>query len=146
MQDKILTANGTKDWQRSDPTVNREYPYRNWLRTWGAFSTDVDMLMFKRGKDLEIYPYALTDLTMGDLLFEDVCDNYLKAITDRYFSRDGQGAMMGKLCEMLNIRGYLVLFTKEMTGFWVLSFANREWHKFTCEGWKQNLKKLEMIS
>jgi len=145
MQQKILTADGKKDWQRDDPTVNREFPYRNWLRTWGAFCVDVDSIMFTSDGN-DIRPYALVDITMGDLFFEDIKEGYLNAIIGRYFGRDSQGKIQKKICELLHIRGYLLLFTNDMLGFWVYSFTDEKWKKFTKDAWRLNLERIKSLT
>ncbi len=141
MQNKIINEFGQKAFQRVDDHEDREWQYKDWLRTIKAdgYFTDIDMFKWKLvdGKRKIV---AITDLTRTDS--EEVNQHYLNSIWERVFMRDSQGANLTSAGEILNVPVYLVLFPKSMERVWVYYFKEKEWKKHTAQEWADYLKTL----
>ena len=137
---KQILANGQKARQRNDKE-DRTIVYHDWLRTvdTGGYFCDADILKWRdiEGKPT---PVAVTELTRCDR--ERIGPGYLRAIEQRWFHRDRQGAIFTQLGKLLGCPVYIVLFQKEMKWIWVFSFQQKQWKEFTPQGWGEFLKSL----
>jgi len=140
VQQKILTANGQKAYQRTD-TEDRSLPYRNWLRTikGNGMFLDVDMVKWQKING-QYTPKAITDITRCDK--EKITQHYLDSITYRIFQRDAQGGVLRRLGALLQIPVYLVLFQKELLWLKVYDFQEDCWKDFTPQTWELHLASL----
>lgn len=115
--------NNQKAFQRGSDNEDRSLVYRKWLRTveTNGYYCDIDVVKLNNG-DLR----AITELTRCDS--ESIPnENYFKAITSRWYSRDGQAEIIDKIADKLSIPAYLVVFNRDMKWFKVWSFNRLEW-------------------
>lgn len=131
--DSRLSTESHKTRQRED-REDRLSTYRSWR--WNIpgknYVCDADQIEY-RITDGKIVPVALLELTRydGDL---DPTPNYLKAITNRFNLRDGQGNVARFLAGKLGCHAYIVLFRHNLNMFWLYDLTdNRGW-------WRMNLQ------
>lgn len=92
---------------------------------------DVDTIEWRR-RDGELVAVAVIELTRTDS--DNVSENYLKAILERFDVRDKQGEASRKVAKALGVDAYITLFNKELTKFWVYNLTQeRGWKSFTKE-------------
>jgi hypothetical protein len=108
MIDKQLTDSGAKAQQRTD-NEDRAKIYRDWHRTLRADLAmfDVDTIEWRQ-RNGELVAVAVIELTRTDS--DNVSENYLKAILDRFDVRDKQGEASRKVAKALGVDAHITLF------------------------------------
>ena len=140
---KKLSGKLTKVRQRKD-VEDRAHEYRKWRRGFGRrlYVSDIDHLECRVIHGTMV-PVAALELTRVDGNVK-VPQSYLDAIYQRFTKRDGQGAIITRLAELLNIKAWVVLFRWDLTEFWVYNLTDeRGWWKSLSpqkyKGWISSL-------
>ena len=109
---------GTKGYQRKD-REDRTLDYRTWHRSLPArcLFCDVDSIEW-RVVDGVPQPAAVVELSRIDGALP-LPESYLKAVVTRVLERDGQGTLIRRTAELLNVPAYLVLFAEDLTAFYI---------------------------
>ena len=137
---KTYNENGQKAYQRQD-REDRSLKYRMWLRTidTDGFFMDIDFIKWKFLDGAPV-PVAITEITRCDS--ENINDNYLRAIIDRWYVRDKQAEIIKTLATLLVVPAYLICYQKDMLWLEVFDLQTEKWTKFTPQEWATFLRKL----
>ena len=139
---KKHTRSGSKAYQRSD-TEWRIKPYSDWHRTLDRrlLMLDVDFIEW-RYRGGELVAVGVMEVTRVDK-DKEAHHGYLKAIVDRFDTRDLQGRAARKVAEALKTKAYIVLFREDCSEFWVYNLTDKgSWLYFKTEEMERFLKSL----
>lgn len=122
--DKVLTALGSKAYQRTD-TEWRIKAYSDWRRTIKGppYMIDADDIEW-RFVGGQPFPAAVIEVTRVDNEIP-VGAKYLQAIISRFEERDSQAKVARKLASLLKVEAYITLFRHACTEFWVYNLSRR---------------------
>lgn len=141
--EKALTESGAKAHQRND-SEDRSKEFRDFHRSLdrSLYAIDVDLVEW-RFINGELTPVATIEITRVDNK-QAATPQYLNQIIQRFDERDMQAKAAEILARKLEVKAWIVLFSKGCEEFWVYCLSDRSigWRHFDknrLEKWLQAL-------